>query len=232
MKRAGAFPAAETFFPARRSLGAFRAAVGRCEACPLFGDATQAVFGEGAARSSLMLVGEQPGNQEDVTGRPFVGPAGRLLEDALAEAGIERSKIYITNVVKHFSFVRRGASRIHKTPTLLEVSACMPWLEEEIALVEPAVIVCLGATAARALVGREARVQRDRGRRLETPWAPSTFVTYHPSALLRAKKGDPKGAVAAAEKALAAGKTAQNPPAPGLVSELEASIKDWKAKLK
>lgn len=144
------------------------------------------MFGEGAARAPLMLVGEQPGNQEDLAGRPFVGPSGRLLDEALAEAGIERAAIYVTNVVKHFSFLRRGASRIHKTPTLFEVSACMPWLEQEIAIVEPAVIVCLGATAARALVGREARVQRDRGRRLETPWAPSTFVTYHPSALLRA----------------------------------------------
>jgi DNA polymerase len=186
MKRAEEFPAAQTFFPARRSLSAFRGAVNHCRACPLYREATQAVFGAGPARSVLMLVGEQPGNQEDLTGRPFVGPAGRLLDEALSAAGIERTAIYVTNVVKHFSFVRKGASRIHKTPARREVSACMPWLEQEIALVEPAVIVCLGATAARALVGPEARVQRDRGRRLETPWAPSTFVTYHPSALLRA----------------------------------------------
>ena len=186
MKRAEEFPAAQTFFPARRSLTAFRAAVNHCRACPLYGEATQAVFGEGPVHAGLMLVGEQPGNQEDLAGRPFVGPAGRVLDEALAEVGIDRSEIYVTNVVKHFSFVRKGSSRIHKTPAVREVSACMPWLEQEIAIVEPAVIVCLGATAARALVGREARVQRDRGRRLETPWALSTFVTYHPSALLRA----------------------------------------------
>lgn len=186
MKRAGEFPAAETFFPASRSLKALRGAVSHCRACPLYRDATQGVFGEGPSRSVLMLVGEQPGNREDLAGRPFVGPAGRMLDEALDAAGIERAEIYLTNVVKHFSFVRKGTSRIHKTPAMREVSACMPWLEQEIAIVEPAVIVCLGATAARALVGREARVQRDRGRRFETPWAPSTFVTYHPSALLRA----------------------------------------------
>jgi DNA polymerase len=186
MKRAEEFPAAETFFPPSRSLTAFRGAVTHCRACPLYREATRAVFGAGPARSLLMLVGEQPGNQEDLAGQPFVGPAGRLLDKALGAARIERAEIYVTNVVKHFSFVRKGASRIHKTPALREVSACMPWLEQEIAIVEPAVIVCLGATAARALVGREARVQRDRGRRLQTPWAPSTFVTYHPSALLRA----------------------------------------------
>jgi DNA polymerase len=186
MARSSDFPPASSFFPASRSLAAFRQAVERCQACPLYRGATQAVFGEGSAGASLVLVGEQPGNQEDLQGRPFVGPAGRVLDAALAEAGIERSEVYVTNAVKHFSFTRRGSSRIHKTPTLLEVSACMPWLEEEIGIVEPAVIVCLGSTAARALVGKQARVLRDRGKFFETPWAPSTMITYHPSALLRA----------------------------------------------
>jgi DNA polymerase len=181
-----AFPAAETFFPARRTLPAYRAAVQACRACPLFRDATQAVFGEGGRGATMMLVGEQPGNQEDLAGRPFVGPAGKLLDEALAATGIDRAEVYITNVVKHFRFERRGASRIHKTPGELHVTACMPWLEEEIALIEPAVLVCLGSVAARKLVGRDVRVQRDRGRILASRWAPETLVTFHPSALLRA----------------------------------------------
>lgn len=180
------FPPVQDFLPKRKSLATLRAAVQTCRACPLYRDATQGVFGEGPGSAAMMLVGEQPGNQEDLSGRPFVGPAGKVLDAALAEAGVRRSAVYVTNAVKHFKFVQRGPARIHKTPGELEVSACLPWLEEEVALVEPAVIVCLGATAARALVGPQARVQRDHGKSFATRWSAHTVVTYHPSALLRA----------------------------------------------
>jgi uracil-DNA glycosylase family protein len=174
------------FLPERVSLTALREAARGCTACPLWRTGTQTVFGEGLKRAKLMLVGEQPGDKEDVAGRPFVGPAGRLLDEALAEAGIERSEAYLTNVVKHFKWEPRGKRRIHQKPNWGEIAACRPWLEAELAVVSPLVLVCLGATAAQALLGRELRVTRDRGKLLETPLAPVAVATVHPSSILRA----------------------------------------------
>jgi len=144
---------ARDFLPARRTLPSLRRAAAACRGCPLYRNATQTVFGEGAATARLMLVGETPGDREDLAGRPFVGPAGRLLDDALEAAGIERRDAYVTNVVKHFKWEPRGKRRLHRTPTIAEIRACMPWLEAEIELVKPHVLVCLGATAAKALLG-------------------------------------------------------------------------------
>jgi DNA polymerase len=144
------------------------------------------VFGEGKKRARLMLVGEQPGDREDVAGRPFVGPAGRLLDEALAEAGIERADAYLTNAVKHFKWEPRGKRRIHQKPSSSEIAACRPWLEAELAVVAPEVLVCLGATAAQALLGRDVRVTRDRGRLLGSALAPAALATVHPSSILRA----------------------------------------------
>ena len=160
-----------------------------CRACPLWERATQTVFGEGAAGSDVMLVGEQPGDREDVEGRPFVGPAGKLLDEALQDAGIDRRKVYVTNVVKHFKWTPapRGKRRIHKKPNAEEISACRPWLESEIELVKPKVLVCLGATAAQALLGRQFRVTQQRGQFVEgTGLAPVVTATVHPSSILRA----------------------------------------------
>ncbi|MGH6914010.1 MAG: UdgX family uracil-DNA binding protein [Geminicoccales bacterium] len=156
-----------------------------CTACPLFERATQTVFGEGPAQARVLLVGEQPGDAEDLQGRPFVGPAGQLLARALDEAGIERSRAYVTNVVKHFKWVPRGKRRIHSKPSSMEIRACLPWLEQEIALVEPAALVCLGATAAQALLGRSFRVTRERGELVRSSLAPHVMATVHPSSLLR-----------------------------------------------
>ena len=188
------FPAAETFFPdhrasrggARKSLKAFREAVQECRACPLYQDATQAVFGEGPRNAPLMLVGETPGNDEDEQGRPFVGGSGRLLDKLLEEAGLERDRLFVTNAVKHFKFDRRGKWRIHKTPNATEVQACAPWLEAEVEMVAPEMIVCLGATAAKAVIGPQVRITKDRGKVFESRFAPWTLPTYHPSAALRA----------------------------------------------
>jgi uracil-DNA glycosylase family protein len=177
---------AADFLPERVSLTALRAAARGCTACPLWRTGTQTVFGEGLKRARLMLVGEQPGDKEDLAGRPFVGPAGRLLDEALAEAGIERTEAYLTNVVKHFKWEPRGKRRIHQKPNWSEIAACRPWLEAELAVVSPLVLVCLGATAAQALLGRELRVTRDRGKLLETPLAPVAVATVHPSSILRA----------------------------------------------
>src|SRR5262245_42119188 len=157
-----------------------------CRACDLWERATQTVFGEGDEHALMMLVGEQPGNEEDLAGHPFVGPAGKLLGRALEEAGIERSRTYVTNVVKHFSWEERGKWRIHKKPTAREIAACRPWLEREIAQVRPRVVVCLGATAAQALLGTKFRVSRDRGRFVPAPFAPYVLTTVHPSSILRA----------------------------------------------
>jgi DNA polymerase len=157
----------------------------RCRACPLWEHATQTVFGEGEARSRVMLIGEQPGDEEDRKGRPFVGPAGRLLDRALAAAGIERSLLYVTNAVKHFKWQLRGKRRMHKTPAQREIEACHQWLEREIAALKPRVIVCLGATAARAVLGPDFRVSTMRGKFVASPHAPRVFATLHPSALLR-----------------------------------------------
>jgi DNA polymerase len=156
--------------------------------CPLWERGTQTVFGEGPADARLMLVGEQPGDREDVEGRPFVGPAGRVLEDALRDAGIARDQVYVTNAVKHFKWVARGPRRIHDTPDEREIAACMPWLRSEIDLVSPGVLVCLGATAAKALLGKGFRVTRHRGEMFDQDDGPTLTATLHPSAILRGPK--------------------------------------------
>lgn len=180
----GGVSAAE-FLPAQRSMAALKSAAASCRGCHLYEAATQTVFGEGLRRSRLMLVGEMPGDKEDLAGQPFVGPAGHLLDEALAEAGIDRSDAYITNVVKHFKWEPRGKRRLHKTPNRREVDACLPWLEAEIALVKPHVFVCLGATAARALLGTDFRVSERHGQFVASDWARYTMATSHPSAVLR-----------------------------------------------
>ncbi|HEX8134507.1 MAG TPA: UdgX family uracil-DNA binding protein [Actinomycetes bacterium] len=192
--------AARDLIPERPDLDALRGAAAGCTACDLYRDATQTVFGEGATGAEVMLVGEQPGDGEDKAGRPFVGPAGRLLDEALEEAGIDRRLAYVTNVVKHFKFERRGKLRLHKTPNAEQVHACFPWLEAELKLVQPRVLVLLGATAAQALLGSSFRVSRQRGQFLDwesiraPSWgssspsglAPRVLATVHPSSILRA----------------------------------------------
>ena len=177
---------AAALIPPRASLGKLREIAAGCTACPLFANATQTVFGEGPAHAALMLVGETAGDQEDVQGRPFVGPAGKLLDRCLAEARLERKQSYVTNVVKHFKWVPRGKKRIHGKPNAMEIRACLPWLEAEIARVKPTLIICLGATAAKALLGASFRVSRQRGVAVPSPLAPIVMATVHPSALLRA----------------------------------------------
>jgi len=177
---------AAEFFPSRKSLKAFRDAAADCKACDLWQRGTQTVFGEGPRRAEVFFVGEQPGNEEDLTGHPFVGPAGRLLNDALVDAGIDRAQTYVTNVVKHFKWEPRGKRRIHKKPNSSEITACRPWLEAEIALIKPKVIVCLGATAARALLGPRFLVSKQRGQFIESTLAPYIMATVHPSSILRA----------------------------------------------
>jgi DNA polymerase len=172
--------------PPDKKIDELRAAAAHCTACPLYANATQTVFGEGPEKACIMLVGEQPGDAEDLAGRPFVGPAGKLLDRCLAEAGIDRARVWVTNIVKHFKWVPRGTRRIHSKPGSREIAACYPWLEAEIAAVRPVVLVALGATAAQALFGRNCRVTRDRGRPLPSALARFAFVTVHPSALLRA----------------------------------------------
>ena len=169
-----------------QSLDDLRSEAATCEACDLYKLGTQTVFGEGPTDADLMLMGEVPGDQEDKTGHPFVGPAGKLLDRALDEAGIDRKKVYVTNAVKHFKWEPRGKKRIHKKPAADEIAACRPWLEAEVSLVKPKVIVCLGATAAQALIGREYRVTRQRGRFVtQSPLAPLLTATVHPSSILR-----------------------------------------------
>jgi DNA polymerase len=177
---------AEDFFPERKSLKAFRDAAADCKGCELWKRSTQTVFGEGARRAEVLFVGEQPGNEEDLSGKPFVGPAGRLLDDALKEAGIDRTQTYVTNVVKHFKWEPRGKRRIHKKPNAGEIAACRPWLEAEISLIKPKVIVCLGATAAQSLLGPKFRVSKQRGQFIESTLAPYILATVHPSSILRA----------------------------------------------
>jgi uracil-DNA glycosylase len=171
--------------PERPTLPKLRAAAAGCTACDLYKTGTQTVFGEGARAAEVMFVGEQPGDREDKAGRPFVGPAGRLLDQALEDAGIDRTKVYVTNVVKHFKWQARGKRRIHQKPNWSEIAACRPWLEAELAVVEPRVLVCLGATAAQALLGRQFRVTRDRGKPLESDLAEHVLATVHPSSILR-----------------------------------------------
>jgi uracil-DNA glycosylase family protein len=171
------------------TLPTLREAAADCRACPLWKVGTQTVFGEGPGNAELMLVGEQPGDREDREGRPFVGPAGRLLDEALAEAGIDRSRAYLTNAVKHFKWRASGKRRIHAKPNWSEIAACRPWLDSELEVVRPDVLVCLGATAAQALLGRAFRVTKQRGQPVESDLAPHVLATIHPSAILR---GDPE----------------------------------------
>ncbi|MFL5799989.1 MAG: UdgX family uracil-DNA binding protein [Actinomycetota bacterium] len=180
-------PSAEPYLPERHTLANMREAVQGCRGCGLYEDATQAVFGEGLVKSEVMLVGEQPGDSEDRQGRPFVGPAGRMLDRALVEAGIDRSLVYVTNAVKHFKWTPRGKRRIHKTPAAEEIRACRPWLDAEIDAVGPKVIVALGATAAKAIIGPKFRVSQQRGEVVETPLPALVTATVHPSSILRAE---------------------------------------------
>jgi len=179
---------AAEFVPDSRSLPALREAAAGCRGCPLWRDATQTVFGDGPRKARLMLVGEQPGDREDIEGEPFVGPAGRILAKALEGAGIDRGDVYLTNAVKHFKWRPRGKRRLHQTPRAGEVEACRPWLEAELDAVRPIGLLALGATAAKALYGSSVRVTRDRGRLIESPLAPVAAVTIHPSAVLRLRE--------------------------------------------
>jgi uracil-DNA glycosylase family protein len=177
---------AEPFINPNASLEELKAAAKDCKACDLWKHATQTVFGEGLPTARIILIGEQPGNQEDLEGKPFVGPAGRLLDEALAEAGIDRKKVYVTNAVKHFKWEPREKRRIHKKPNAAEIAACRPWLDAEIAALHPKIIVCLGATAAQSLLGRDFRVTQHRGEFLKSSLAPIVMATVHPSSILRA----------------------------------------------
>jgi uracil-DNA glycosylase family protein len=172
--------------PGRPTLAKVREVSKDCRACRLWRNATQTVFGEGLANAAVMMVGEQPGDREDRAGRPFVGPAGTLLDRALDDVGIDRRKVYVTNVVKHFKFEPRGKRRIHKKPVAEEIAACRPWLETELRLVKPRILVCLGATAAQALLGRTFRLTQHRGTFVESDLAPLVTATVHPSSILRA----------------------------------------------
>jgi DNA polymerase len=179
---------AAEFVPESRSLRTLRRAAAGCRGCPLWQDATQTVFGEGAREARLMLVGEQPGDREDREGEPFVGPAGRILAQALEGAGIDRGEVYLTNAVKHFKWRPQGKRRLHQTPRAGEVAACRPWLEAELEAVQPAALLALGATAAKALYGPSVRVTKDRGRLIESELAPVAALTIHPSAVLRLRE--------------------------------------------
>jgi uracil-DNA glycosylase len=177
---------AASFIPEKPTLPSLREAAHDCKACDLWKSGTQTVFGEGGRRARIIFVGEQPGHEEDLSGKPFVGPAGRLLDQALEEAGIDRNQTYVTNVVKHFKWEPRGKRRIHAKPNAAEIAACRPWLEAEISLIQPEVIVCLGATAAQALLGKQFRVSRQRGEFVKSSLAPRVMATVHPSSILRA----------------------------------------------
>jgi uracil-DNA glycosylase family protein len=179
--------------PAEPDLEALRSAAPDCRACDLWEGATQPVLGEGAAGARLMLVGEQPGDREDTQGHPFVGPAGGVLNRGLEAAGIDRGEVYVTNVVKHFRYRLRGKRRIHQSPERWQVSACLPWLHAELDIVRPEALVCLGATAAQALLGPKVRVGRDRGRPMDSALAPHVTITAHPSSILRAREAADRG---------------------------------------
>jgi DNA polymerase len=175
---------------ATTALDKVRAQAKRCTRCPLYKTGTQTVFGEGPASARVVMIGEQPGDREDLEGRPFVGPAGKLLDRALAEAGIDRDEVYVTNAVKHFKWERSGKRRLHKKPNAREIAACRVWLDSELALIDPELVVALGATAAQALMGRAFRVTQQRGRILDAPFARKFAATVHPSSILRAPSGE------------------------------------------
>src|ERR671926_521533 len=183
--------------PERPSLPKLREAAAGCTACPLYKTGTQTVFGEGTSKADVVFVGEQPGDQEDLQGKPFVGPAGKLFDKALEDAGIDRSQVYVTNVVKHFKWQARGKRRIHQKPNWAEMTACRPWLEAELAVVRPSVLVCLGATAAQALLGRDFRVTRQRGQLVDSELAEFVTATVHPSSILRGEPDEREAALAA-----------------------------------
>jgi DNA polymerase len=189
---------ATPFLPEQRTLSALRDAAAGCRGCHLWRGATQTVFGEGLKRARVVFVGEQPGDKEDRAGKPFVGPAGRELDKALEAVGIDRGDAYVTNVVKHFKFEERGRRRMHKTPKRFEIQACLPWLEQELAVLDPQAVVLLGATAAKALMGSTFRVTRERGKPLDSELAPLVTATIHPSAILRAPDDDARQAERAA----------------------------------
>jgi uracil-DNA glycosylase len=180
------YPTAAAFIPPKPTLPKLREAAAGCRGCHLYEGATQTVFGEGLKKSKVMFVGEQPGDREDVEGKPFVGPAGRMLDKALDEAGIDRSEVYVTNVVKHFKYTMRGKRRIHQRPDAEEIAACRPWLESELEQVKPQVLVCLGATAAKALLGPRFKVTQQRAEFVDSELAPLATGTVHPSSILRA----------------------------------------------
>ncbi|HEX4678708.1 MAG TPA: UdgX family uracil-DNA binding protein [Gaiellaceae bacterium] len=184
------FPTAAPYLPDKVSITALREAVQHCRGCPLHANATQAVFGEGTLKAEVMLVGEQPGDQEDKAGAPFVGPAGKVLDRALEEAGIDRGTTYVTNAVKHFKWKARGTRRIHDKPTWTEAMACRPWLDAELALVKPRALVLLGAVAGQALLGKSFKVTQQRGKPLDSELAELVLATIHPSAVLRADNRD------------------------------------------
>jgi len=179
---------AAEFLPHSRNLRSLREAARHCRGCPLYAQATQTVFGEGPAAAKAIFVGEQPGDIEDKRGRPFVGPAGRLLDKLLADAGIDREQIYVTNAVKHFKWRPSGKRRLHAKPSSREIMACRPWLEAELEVLEPTVLVLLGATASQSLLGRAFKLTERRGQPFPSPWSPWTLATFHPSAILRAKQ--------------------------------------------
>jgi DNA polymerase len=187
---------AEALIPEHPTLKSLQEAAAGCTACPLHETGTQTVFGEGLKRARLMLIGEQPGDREDIEGNPFVGPAGRILDEALAEAEIDRGDAYVTNVVKHFKWTPKGKRRIHQAPRAEEIKACAPWLKAELDVVDPELMVCLGATAVRAVIGTQARVMKDHGELLESKLGRTAMPTLHPSAILRADPDDRDDAMA------------------------------------
>jgi uracil-DNA glycosylase len=188
---------AAPLLPESPTLPKLREAAAGCKACDLWKTGTQTVFGEGARKAEILFVGEQPGNDEDLAGRPFVGPAGRVLDEGLAEAGIDRTLAYVTNVVKHFKWEPRGKRRIHAKPNWAEIAACRPWLDAELEVVKPKVLVCLGATAAQALLGRQFRVTKQRGIPVESELAPHVIATLHPSSILRQESEEDRRAAMA-----------------------------------
>lgn len=180
------FKTAAPLVPARPTIPKLRQIAAGCRACPLWKTGTQTVFGEGSPDAKVLFVGEVPGNDEDLAGRPFVGPAGKLMDKVLEEVGINRDEIYVTNVVKHFKWEPQGKRRLHKKPNAREIAACRPWLDAEIQVTTPKIIVCLGATAAQALLGKQFRVTKQRGELISSPLAPFVMATVHPSSILRA----------------------------------------------